>query len=209
MRLLLVEDHAVVRAGFRRMLMDVFADLTMGEATCASEAVEAVRKAPWDIIVMDISLPGRSGLEAIADIRPLAPNVPILVMTMYGEDEYAVRAFRTGASGYITKGSAPEELVLAVRKLLAGGRYVSPGLAERLAGGLTVDAEKPLHEALSNREFQVLRMLAGGRTVKEIGHDLNLSHKTVSTYRTRVLEKLHVHGTAELIRYAHRTHLVD
>ncbi len=154
------------------MLADEYPGMTFGEATTAAEAVEAVRTSPWDIVVLDISLPGRSGLDALAEIHAMSPNLPVLVMTMYGEEEYAVRAFRTGASGYITKGSAPEELLHAVQKVLSGGRYVSSGMAERLVGSLKTDLGRPPHESLSNREFQVLRMLAAGTTVKSIAHEL-------------------------------------
>lgn len=205
----MVEDHAIVRAGFHRMLADAFPELTFGEAGSASEALRAVREAPWDMVVLDLSLPGPGGLEVLAELRTLAPQVPVLIMTMYGESEYAVRAFRSGAAGYITKGNAPEQMLEAVRKVLAGGRYVSRDLAEILAGGLRVDASRPLHETLSNREFQVFRLLAAGMTVKAVGHELHLSHKTVSTYRSRVLKKMHLGSTAELIRYAHRMSLVD
>ncbi len=205
----MVEDHAIVRAGFHRMLVDAFPDLVFGEASSAREALAAVRDAFWDIVVLDLSLPGASGLDVLAELRLVAPQVPVLIMTMYGESEYAVRAFRGGASGYITKGSAPEQILEAVRKVLSGGRYVSGDLAEQLAGGLSADASRPLHESLSSREFQVFRMLAAGMTVKGIGHELHLSHKTVSTYRSRVLYKMQLGSTAELMRYAHRMSLVD
>jgi DNA-binding NarL/FixJ family response regulator len=209
MRVLLVDDHAIVREGFRRMLGDAFDGVIVGEATTSQEAVDQVRKDSWDVVVLDISLPGRGGLDALKEIRDLRRDLPVLVMTMHSEDQYAVRAFRNGAAGYITKGNAVGELIEAVRKVRAGGKYVSRSLAETLARSLTDDAGAPLHEALSDREFQVLRMLATGQTVAEIGRELSLSEKTVSTYRTRILEKMRLRNTAELIRYAIRANLVD
>lgn len=209
MKILLVEDHALVRAGFRRVIADAFTEASFGEVGTAPEAIEAVRAEAWDLVVLDISLDGKSGLDVLSEIRCIAPSVRVLVMTMYGEEEYAFRAFRSGASGYITKASAPEELVNAVKKVVSGGLYVSTAMAENLAASLLNDAAKPLHETLSSREFQVFRMLASGLTVKAIGAELHISHKTVSTYRTRVLDKMQMHSTAELIRYAHRTKLVD
>jgi two-component system invasion response regulator UvrY len=210
MRILLVDDHAIVRDGFRRILADAFPDLTCGEAGNAEQALELVRNDKWDVIVLDISMPGRGGLEALKDIQLLRPEVPVLMMTMYPEDQYALRALRSGASGYITKGSAPDDVVEAVKKVLAGGKYVSPTLAEHLATRLvSPDTGRPRHESLSDRELQVLRMLAKGMTVKEIGFDLHLSEKTISTYRTRVLEKMNLRTTAELMRYAIRADLVD
>jgi DNA-binding NarL/FixJ family response regulator len=145
----------------------------------------------------------------LKEIRALRPQLPVLMMTMYAEDQYALRSFRAGASGYITKGSTAEDLVQAVQKLLSGGKYVTPSLAEHLATRLVSDTGKPLHESLSDRELQVLRLLANGMTVKEIGYHLNLSEKTISTYRTRVLEKMNMRTAAQLMRYAIRTDLVD
>jgi DNA-binding NarL/FixJ family response regulator len=209
LNVLLVDDHAVVREGFRRILADVFHDLSVGEASTPHEALSLVRSAAWDLVVLDISLPGRGGLEILGDIHSVRPGLPVLMMTMYAEDQYALRAFRAGAAGYITQGSAPEELVEAVRKVISGGKYVSSALAEQLATHLVSSEGRPLHETLSNRELQVLRMLAAGKSVKEIGFELKLSEKTISTYRARVLEKMNMRTTAELMRYAIRAHLVD
>jgi DNA-binding NarL/FixJ family response regulator len=209
MRILLVEDHAIVREGFRRILADTFDNLVCGEAGTGPEALAQVRGGTWDVVVLDISLPGRGGLEILKDIREVRPRLPVLMMTMYPEDQYALRAFRAGASGYITKGSPPDEVVEAVKKVAGGGKYVSATLAEHLAGNLMSDTGRPKHEALSDRELQVLRMIGAGKTVKEIGFDLHLSEKTVSTYRTRLLEKMAMRTTAELVRYAIRSNLVD
>jgi two-component system invasion response regulator UvrY len=208
-KILLIDDHAIVREGFRRILADTYPALECGEAGTAPDALARVKRSQWDLVVLDISLPRRSGLELLKEIRKLRPRVPILVMTMYAEDQYALRSFRAGAQGYITKNSPTEELVKAVQKLLEGGRYVSTALAEHLATTLTSEAGRPLHEALSDRELQVLRMLASGMSVKEIGYELNLSEKTISTYRTRVLEKMNMRTAAQLMRYAIRTDLVD
>lgn len=209
MRILLVDDHAVVRAGFRRILSDVYEDLECGEASNGTDAMAQIRGSTWDLVVLDISLPGRSGLEILKEIRQLRPRLPVLVSTMYAEDQYALRSFRAGASGFVTKGSDPEDLVHAVQKILDGGKYMSPGLAEHLATRLVSDSGRPLHESLSDRELQVLRMLASGMSVKEIGFELNLSEKTISTYRTRILEKMNMRTAAQLMRYAIRTDLVD
>ena len=210
MRVLIVDDHAIVREGLRRILTDVFPDLEVGEAATAPEALKQVRKGTWDILILDLSLPGRNGLEVLKEIHRLRPRLPVLVMTMYAVDQYALRSFRAGASGYVTKGSPPEDVIEAVQKLLAGGKYMTSALAEHLATTLfSRDTGRPLHEALSDRELQVLRMLANGLTVKEIAFQLKLSEKTISTYRARVLEKMNMRTAAQLMRYAIRTHLVD
>jgi DNA-binding NarL/FixJ family response regulator len=209
-RILVVDDHAIVREGLRRMLSDVFPDLEVVEAATAPDAMKQIRKGNWDLVILDLSLPGRNGLEVLKDIHKLRPRVPILVMTMYAVDQYALRSFRAGASGYVTKGSPPEDIIDAVQKLLAGGKYMTSALAEHLATTLfSRDTGRPLHESLSDRELQVLRMLANGLTVKEIAFQLKLSEKTISTYRARVLEKMNMRTAAQLMRYAIRTHLVD
>jgi DNA-binding NarL/FixJ family response regulator len=208
-RILLVDDHAIVRDGLRRILADEFEGATIGEAANADEAMAQVRAGAWDVVVLDLSLPGRGGLEVLREIRAQHRDLPVLVMTMYSEDQYALRAFRNGASGYVTKGCGADELVRAVRKVQGGGRYVTPSLAEVLAASLTGNPGAAPHEALSDRELQVLRMLASGKAVKEIGFDLGLNEKTVSTYRTRMLEKLGLRTTAEIIRYAIRAGLVE
>lgn len=209
MRVLIVDDHAIVREGLRRVLEDEFPDLGIAEATNAHQALEQVAEHAWEVIVLDISLPGRGGLDTLKEILRIRPGARVLVMTMYSEEQYALRAFRAGASGYVTKGSASEEVLKAVRKVAEGGRYVTPGLAEHLAAHLSAPREGPAHEVLSDRELQVLRMLALGKKVKDIGNELHLSEKTVSTYRTRILEKMKLESTAELISYAIRAGLID
>lgn len=206
MRILIVDDHAIVREGLRRILRDEIDGVTVDEATTAAEALAQARAHELDLVILDLSLPGRGGLDLLKELHQDRPSLPVLVMTMYSEEQYAVRAFRAGASGYLTKGSASTELTAAVRKVAAGGKYVTPTLAERLASSLSAPQ---LHALLSDRELQVLRMLASGRTVKQIGHELSLSEKTISTYRTRLLDKLQLQTTAELIRYAVDAGLVD
>jgi two-component system invasion response regulator UvrY len=209
LKILLVDDHAMVRAGLRRILRDDIERAAFGEAESSSEALERVRREPWDIVVLDVSLPGRSGLETVKDIHALTPGLPILVMTMHAEDQYAVRAFRAGAAGYITKGSSPAELVAAVRKVAEGGKYVSSSAGEALAESLFSRPDASGHASLSDRELQVLRMLGTGKTVTEIATDLSLSVKTISTYRARILEKLGMRTTAQLVRYCVAANLVS
>ncbi|HEY5283555.1 MAG TPA: response regulator transcription factor [Polyangia bacterium] len=208
-RILLVDDHAVVRRGVRDILTESLGKVEFGEAAKPSEAIDKLQAQDWDVVVLDISLPGRGGLDALRDIKRLRPSVPVLVLSMHAEDHYALRALRAGAAGYVNKDSAAEDLAGAVRKVLAGGTHVSVHLAETLAKSLRSDNSRPAHELLSDRELEVLRALAAGKTVKQIGTDLSLSEKTVSTYRTRLLEKMQMHSNAELIQYAIREGLVD
>jgi DNA-binding NarL/FixJ family response regulator len=208
-RILLVDDHAVVRRGVRDILTESLGKVEFGEAAKPSEAIDKLQAEDWDVVVLDISLPGRGGLDALRDIKRLRPSVPVLVLSMHAEDHYALRALRAGAAGYVNKDSAAEDLAGAVRKVLAGGTHVSVHLAETLAKSLRSDNSRPAHELLSDRELEVLRALAAGKTVKQIGTDLSLSEKTVSTYRTRLLEKMQMHSNAELIQYAIREGLVD
>jgi two-component system invasion response regulator UvrY len=208
-RVLLVDDHAVVRRGVRDILTESLGKVVFGEAGKPSEALEKLQAEDWDIVVLDISLPGRGGLDALREIKRLRPTLPVLVLSMHAEDHYALRALRAGAAGYVNKESAAEDLSGAVRKVLAGGTHVSVRLAETLAKSLRTDTSRPAHDRLSDRELEVLRGLAGGKTVKQIGIDLALSEKTVSTYRTRLLEKMQMHTNAELIQYALREGLVE
>src|SRR5207302_833517 len=178
-------------------------DLLVAQEACtAPEIFEAVAAGACDVVLLDISLPGRDGLDVLKELKQRYPALPVLMFSVYAEEKYAIRALKTGAAGYVTKNSEPEALIMALRKVAQGGRYISASLAERLAVEITTDTDKPLHTALANREYQVLLMLGEGKTVKEIAGVLSLSVKTVSTYRTRVLHKLHLHTTADLIRYA-------
>jgi two-component system, NarL family, invasion response regulator UvrY len=208
-KILVADDHAIFRRGLKETLRSEFPKASFGEAKTAEEAVEHIRQKDWDIVVLDISMPGRSGLEILREVKTLRPALPILILSMYPEEQFARRALRAGASGYLTKESVPEELTEAVRKVLRGGRYVSVNLAERLASDLGRRSDAPLHERLSDREFQVLRMIASGMTVKNIAEKLEVSVKTVSTYRARVLLKTGLRSTADLVRYAVQSGLVN
>lgn len=209
MKILLADDHAVVRKGLKQILADEFKRAIFGEARNATEALDLIWKEHWDVVVLDITMPGRSGLEVLREIKRHKPRTPVLVLSMHPENQFAVRVLKRGASGYMTKESAPDELVGAIRKVLAGGRYVSTSLAEKLATYVSDDAQKPPQELLSDREFQVLRLIAAGKIVSEIAKELSLSVKTISTYRTRILEKMGLRNNAELMHYAMQHQLVD
>ena len=209
MRVLISDDHAVFRRGLRETLAEAFPRVAFGEATTAQETLDQVRRQDWDVVVLDISMPGKSGLDILDDLKRLRPKLPILLLSMHPEQQFARRALKAGAAGYLTKDGVPEELKQAIKKITAGGRYVSATLAEKLALDLREGADLPLHELLSDREFQVLRMIASGKTVKEISVDLSLSVKTVSTYRARIMEKTGMKTNADLIRYALQSQLVD
>jgi DNA-binding NarL/FixJ family response regulator len=208
MKILVVDDHAVVRRGFQQFARDAYSTLVLGEAQTAEEALDLVRRERWDLVVMDINLPGRSGLDILRDMKRERPGLPVVIYSMHPEQQYAVRAFRAGASGYVAKASPVEELFLAIRKVMAGGRYVSPWLAERLAQDLAGDRAASA-DPLSEREHEVLRLIASGRSAGDIAENLHLSVKTVSTYRARALEKLGLRSNAELVRYALEHRLVS
>jgi DNA-binding NarL/FixJ family response regulator len=208
-RILIVDDHEVVRRGTRQVLVEGFPGATFGEAASAPEATAALGAQPWDLLILDINIPGRSGLEVLEEVHRLWPKLPVLVLSAYPEEEFAVRCLRLGAAGYLTKNSASDELVAASRKALEGGKYVTAALAERLAAVLGGDVRTEPHEALSGRELQVLRLVATGHTLKEIAAELHLSEKTIATYRARISEKLGVSTNVELTRYALQHKLVD
>jgi len=209
MRILVCDDHPIVRKGLREILEQEDAPVTVAEAASAQEALELARKKAWDTVVLDITMPGRSGLELLKDLKRERPNVPVLVLSVHPAEQYAIRVLRAGASGYLTKESAPEELLTAVRRIVRGGRYVSPSVGETLVADLGRPAEDLPHHGLSDREFEIMRLLASGKRASEIGRELNLSVKTVSTYRARVLQKLNLRTTAEIMRYAMSHGLVD
>lgn len=209
LRMLVVDDHPVVRRGLIQTLAEAFPGVLLGEAANAQEALEQIWNNDWDVVLLDVSMPGRSGLDVLKEVRQERQRLPVLVLSMYPEDEFALRVLQNGAAGYLTKQTAPHELVLAVKKVLTGGRYISPSVAERLAEHLDRDMEKAPHQLLSDREYQVMCMLAAGKTVKEIGAELSLSIKTISTYRSRILEKMLLKNNAELMRYAVENELVD
>ena len=208
-RILIADDHEIVRRGLRQILTDEFPKVQVGDASDARGAVEAVRKQAWDAVLLDINMPGRSGLDVLEELKRLRPAMPVVVLTAFPEEDYAVRAFKLGASGYVSKESASDELLAALRKALAGGRYVTASLAEKLAASVAGDAPLDPHETLSNRELQVLRLIAQGRTIKEVAAELSLSEKTIGTYRTRLSEKMGLATNVELARYAFQHKLVD
>lgn len=210
MRILIADDHAVVRRGLQQILADEFDVVEFGEAADAAQTLERVYGERWDAVILDISMQGRSGLDVLKDMRKERPTLPVLVLSMYPEDQFATRVLKAGASGYMTKETAPEELVNAINKILDGGRYVSSSLAEILARDLSRDAQGRVpHDQLSDREFQVLRLIASGMSVADIGAKLAPSPKTISTYRARILEKMDLKNNAELTHYAIRRGLVD
>jgi DNA-binding NarL/FixJ family response regulator len=208
-RVLIADDHEIVRRGLKEILTDAFPKIEIGEARDSREALQRVRDKDWDAVLLDINMPGRNGLEVLDDVKRLKPKLPVLVLSAYSEEDYAVRALKLGASGYLCKQSASDELLVAMRKVLAGGRYVTTSLAEKLAASFGTDVHHEPHESLSNRELQVLRMIARGQTIKEIAAELALSEKTIGTYRTRISEKMGIGTNVELTRYALQRGLVD
>ncbi|HZP61579.1 MAG TPA: response regulator transcription factor [Opitutaceae bacterium] len=208
MRILIADDHAVVRQGLKQILAAEFKDAVFGEANDGQQALELAWKENWNVLVLDITMPGQSGLDVLKAIKKSRPKLPVLMLSMHPEDQFAVRMLKIGAAGYMTKESAPAELVGAVKKVMSGGRYVSPALAEKMAAYLAIDVQTPPHERLSDREFLVLRLIASGKTVSLIAKELSLSVKTISTYRTRILEKTGMINSAELTHYAIQNQLV-
>ncbi|HSL88104.1 MAG TPA: response regulator transcription factor [Ignavibacteriaceae bacterium] len=210
MRIIIADDHALIRKGLKEILQQVEGLVLLDEAQNGPELLLKVTENDYDIIVLDISMPGKSGLDVLKDLSNIKPEIPVLILSVYPEEQYAIRVLKAGASGYLTKDSAPDELVSAIKKIVNGGKYISASLAEMLAsevkgGGLI----KQLHENLSDREFQVMKMLAIGKTVKEISEELFLSPKTVSTYRTRIYDKMKFASKAELTGYAMKNGLID
>lgn len=208
-KMLVVDDHAVVRHGVKQILCEQFHGALIGEAQNAEEMLERVRKNNWDIVVLDVGMPGKSGLDALKELKQLRPKLPVLVLSAYPEDQLALRMLKAGASGYLTKDSAPNELVQAIRKILSGGKFVSAAVAELLALNLESDFGKPLHEQLSDREYQVMCLIAVGKSLKDIADDLRVGISTVNTYRARILEKMQLKNNTELTHYAIENRLVN
>jgi DNA-binding NarL/FixJ family response regulator len=202
MRVLIADNQAVVRRGLIHILSEADEELVTGEAASAHEALELAREREWDVVVLDILMPSRGGLDVLKELRRIRPGTPVLVLTAHPEEQYALRVLKAGAAGFMTKECAPAHLAAAVKKVVGGGRYISPAVAELLATSLGGDPKPVRHESLSNREFQVLCMIASGMTVGRIAAELSLSAKTVSTYRARILEKMGMKTNAELTRYA-------
>jgi DNA-binding NarL/FixJ family response regulator len=207
-KILIADDHPVVRQGIKQILAETRDLVAADEAASGQEVMKKVMKNDYDVILLDISMPERNGLDILRELKSKKPKPAVLILSIYPEDQYAVRVLKLGAAGYLTKESAPEELISAIRKVAQGRKYISATLAEKLAIDLEINAEKPPHENLSDREYQVLCMLASGKRLKDIGDDLNLSIKTISTYRTRILEKMKMGNNAEIIRYALQNNLV-
>jgi DNA-binding NarL/FixJ family response regulator len=208
-RVLIADDHAVVREGIKRIIADA-ADLTVrAEAENGQDLLAKLKAGDCDVVLMDLAMPGMPGLEVLEEIRRQRPRLPVLVLSMYPEDQYAVRTLMAGASGYIHKGSPPDELVAAIRTVAAGRRHITAEVAESLASHVDTVSPKPPHESLSNREYQVLCLIASGKSVGDIAGELSLSVKTVSTYRSRILEKLGLRHNAEITRYAMQHGLVE
>ena len=208
-RVLVADDHPLLRSGLKQVL-EHEPDLQLGgEAEDSEEALRRVQEEPWDLVILDLSMPGRGGLEVLREIRQLRPSLPVLVLSMHAEDQFAVRAIKAGASGYVSKINGTAEVVRAIRRVLTGKKYVSATLAETLANALDGGNDRPAHEILSDREFQVLCKIASGKTVSQIAAEVSLSVKTISTYRSRVLEKMNMRNNAEITRYAIQKGLVD
>ena len=208
-RILVADDHAVVRRGVLQILEEAYDMVVTGEASTGREVLQLVQENDYDVILLDIAMPESSGLETLKQLRTLTPELQVLILSMYPEKQYAVRALKAGATGYLTKESAPDELIAAIRKVSLGEKYISLSMAEELATQLGDRTERAPHEALSDREYQVMRLLATGKTVTEVAAELSLSVKTVSTYRIRVLEKLGLENTAAIIRYALQRGVVE
>ncbi len=209
LKVLIIDDHPLVRRGLIETIQEEFSNAIVGQASDSQGGIELVWRETWDVVLLDIAMPGRSGLDILKEIKQERPKTPILILSTYSEDQFAIRALKSGADGYLTKDVLGQELVAAIKRVLAGGKYIRASLAEKLASYLDVDASKPLHHTLSDREYQVMRMIACGQTPKEIASELCLSIKTVSTFRSRVLKKMMMKNNAELMRYAMENGLVD
>ena len=208
-KILVVDDHAVVRQGVKQILNEQFQGAVIGEARNAEEMIDRIKKFTWDIVVLDVGMPGKSGLDALKDLKQVCPKLPVLVLSAYPEDQLARRMLKAGASGYLTKDSAPNELVQALRKILGGGKFVSASMAELLVANLNEQAERPPHELLSDREYQVMCLIAVGKSLKEISEDLCVGISTINTYRARILEKMQLKNNTELTHYALENRLVN
>lgn len=209
LRVLVTDDHPIFRSGIRQILTEAADVAHVGEAADPQQAIALARTEAWDIVILDIGLPGRGGLDVLKEMKQERPRVPVLVLSMHSEEQYAVRALKAGASGYLTKEAAPERLIEAIDRILGGGLYISPTVAEQLVVAVARDSSKPLHATLSDREFEVMRLIASGKTVGEIADLLSLSVKTVSGYRGRVLDKTGLANNAEIMKYALQHGLVD
>jgi len=208
-RVLIADDHAIIRKGLARILADIPDAVTVDEACNGEEALVMIEGNDYDLVLLDISMPGKGGFEVLNEIRSSKPGVPVVMFSMHPEEQYALRSLRAGASGYLTKDRAVDELLVAIKKVLSGGKYISDSLAQKLAFGLLKDVGKPLHETLSDREYQVMRMIASGKMLREISAELSLNVQTISTFRARLLRKMRMKSNAELTHYAINNNLLD
>jgi len=208
LKILIADDHAIVRQGLKQIVTETPDMIVAGEASNGQELLNKIKENDYDVVVLDITMPGRNGMDVLRQLRSERSGLPVLMLSIHPEEQYALRALRAGASGYLTKESAPDELVVAIRKVSRGGKYISSSLAEKLAFELDVGREQAPHETLSDREYQVMCMIASGKTVMEIAQELSLSEKTISTYRSRILEKMKMKNNAELTYYAIKNQLV-
>ncbi len=209
MNVLVADDHGIFREGLKRILQEETSIDSLGEADTAPALLELVTAGDWDVVVLDINMPGRSGLDVLKEIKTNYPRLPVLILSMYPEDQYAVRAMKAGAAGYLTKASASGELVKAIHTVTAGRKYVSPSVAEKLAEAIGRDSDERMHERLSDREFQVFRMIGRGLTVGEIAKEISLSVKTISTYRAKILEKMNMKNNADIMSYVVENNLKE
>lgn len=202
LKVLIADDHTVVRRGLRQILLEGFPNAYVEEVPDAEELIKRIINGEWDLVISDLSMPGRSGLEALQQIKQIQPKLPVLILSIHPEEQYAIRVLKAGASGYLSKDMAPDELVIAVQKVMLGKKYITDTIAEKLATVLGNDSDKAPHEALSDREFTVLKLLASGKSVSEIAESMFLSVTTVSTYRTRLMNKMNMKNNADLTLYA-------
>ena len=209
LKILIADDHAIVRQGLKQIVTETTDMIVAGEASNAQELLSKLNENDYDVVVLDITMPGRDGIDVLKQLRSEKPELPVLILSIHPEEQYALRALKAGASGYLTKESAPDELVVAIQKVSRGGKYISSSLAEQLAYNLEIDVEKAPHERLSDREYQVMCMIASGKRVKEIAEELSLSEKTISTNRSRILEKMNMENNAEITYYAVKNNLVE
>ena len=208
LKILIADDHAIVREGLKQILADTPDMVVAGEAATGNQVMEMIRKQHWDVVLLDITMPGGNGLDTLKQLKKEKPDLPVLMLSMYPEEQYAIRTIKAGVSGYLTKESAPKELITAIRKVAKGGRYISDSLSEKLAAYLGNDTDKLPHETLSDREFQVVIMIATGKTVSQIAEELSLSVKTISTNRSRALNKMKMKNNSEITHYAIKHGLV-
>jgi two-component system, NarL family, invasion response regulator UvrY len=208
MRILIADDHAIVRRGLKQILTEQYPFVEFGEAGDAESLIAMAIRETWDVVICDMNMPGRSGLDALQQLKQLMPKLPVLIMSMYPEEQYAVRVLKAGASGYLGKETIHDDLVRAIETVIGGKKFITPGIADKLANSFGVSTDLPLHELLSDREFDVFKLIAAGKSISDIATQLSLSATTVSTYRSRIMEKMNMRNNAELTRYAIENSLI-